>query len=246
MASRQLYPKVLFFINGMAPTDEQVTQANEYGPGVVFRNAAMVGDEPIEDADAVAGDVPQRYKDALPGVDDRDAISKRMELRNPNNATMFQGDRNPPRYDELTDEQRDAKNANDVSRGAKPLPVNERHSEPRHVEHRLTQAGTPRSETSPGNDGWTGDGKKAFEFDPVSGRPVAPKFRTEPGQPSHAQEDGWSAGGDINKPSEVQTGGDPNRNDDGSVKLESNVPVGGDDPAKTAAANAAKNSNKGK
>lgn len=203
MANRQLYPKVLFFISSTAPTQEQLDAANEYGPGVVFRNASMITDDgPIEDADAVAGEVPARYKDALPGVDDREAIDARMKARDPNNATMFQADRFVRPYSELTDEQRDVKNVNDVSRGAKPAPVNERNSEPRQVEHRLSQAGTPRVEQPLPDTGW-GTGTEgetdtprpyapmASNTDPITGRPTGPaggpSGNVNPGQPSNTK-----------------------------------------------------------
>jgi hypothetical protein len=51
------YPKVLYFIAGMAPTPDQIADADNCGPGVAFRNATLIHpDAPIEDCDAVAGD----------------------------------------------------------------------------------------------------------------------------------------------------------------------------------------------
>ncbi|QJD54508.1 hypothetical protein [Sphingomonas phage Kharn] len=54
--------RTLFFINGVAPTDEQLAEA-EAIPGVVcFRNAIKFREEDaLEDFDGVAGVVPEKY-----------------------------------------------------------------------------------------------------------------------------------------------------------------------------------------
>lgn len=54
--------RTLFFIKGVAPTAEQQAEA-EAIPGIVcFRNAIKFREEDaLEDFDAVAGDVPEKY-----------------------------------------------------------------------------------------------------------------------------------------------------------------------------------------
>lgn len=142
MTSRTLYPKVLFFIAGATPTKEQLEAANQYGPGVVFRNASLIHpDGPIEDSDAVAGDtIPDNYGKALPNVSDTNAVKERMAKRDPNNATMTGGDDKPKE----TPEQEKARLDALLSRGQQRPAVNER--QPLTVENRTTQAGTPRVE----------------------------------------------------------------------------------------------------
>lgn len=57
--------RTLYFISGVAPTAEQQEEADNM-PGVVcFRNALKHRDEDaLEDFDAVAGDVPEKYAHA--------------------------------------------------------------------------------------------------------------------------------------------------------------------------------------
>lgn len=55
--------KVLFFINGAMPTEAEYATAEAIGPGAVFRNARkIVPGAPLENTDAVAGEVPDDYK----------------------------------------------------------------------------------------------------------------------------------------------------------------------------------------
>ena len=66
MAKRQLR-KVLYFINGVAPTSDDEAAIAEYGQGhvVCLRNATKIGnDEGLEPFDIVAGHVPPRYAEA--------------------------------------------------------------------------------------------------------------------------------------------------------------------------------------
>lgn len=59
--------KVLFFINGAMPTEAEYAQAEEIGPGCVFRNARkIVPGAPLENCDAVAGAVPDDYAAIFP------------------------------------------------------------------------------------------------------------------------------------------------------------------------------------
>lgn len=62
MAKVNRNKRVLFFVNGPLPTDEQRTEAEAFGPGVVFRNAALIRpDDRPEAFDDVAGEVPEIY-----------------------------------------------------------------------------------------------------------------------------------------------------------------------------------------
>jgi hypothetical protein len=62
-------PLILFFVNGMTPTESDAAAASEItGARVVFRNALMVdpdGAEALEECDGVAGAVPERYQNAF-------------------------------------------------------------------------------------------------------------------------------------------------------------------------------------
>lgn len=151
-----LYPKVLFFIGGTTPTPEQIEEADAYGPGVAFRNAALVHpDGPIEEADAVAGpNIPDNYAEALPHIDDRAAVKERVMARNPNLANMG-GEKPKPRE---SDAEREARIANALARGQRPAPINERNADATIASERTTQSGHARvthaepSKTSA--DGW--------------------------------------------------------------------------------------------
>lgn len=58
------FPRILFFINGPLPTEEQQNEALEYGFNVAFRNADLISaDGCREECDGVAGEVPERYAD---------------------------------------------------------------------------------------------------------------------------------------------------------------------------------------
>ena len=68
-------PRVLFFIEGMTPTDEQREEADAMGTNVAFRNVTRSNpDEALEDFDKLAGEPPAWYlaaaaaKAGLPGV----------------------------------------------------------------------------------------------------------------------------------------------------------------------------------
>jgi hypothetical protein len=55
--------RVLFFIRGPVPTEEQEAEAIEYGRNVGFRNVNFTRpDETLEDFDIVVGDVPPIYR----------------------------------------------------------------------------------------------------------------------------------------------------------------------------------------
>lgn len=57
------YPKTLFFTAGSTPTQEEYQAAEEIGQGVMFRNASkIVPGAPLENCDAVAGNVPPDYQ----------------------------------------------------------------------------------------------------------------------------------------------------------------------------------------
>lgn len=61
-------PRILFFINGTVPTDEDLAAASEIKANVVFRNATAVPTEEhsLETCDGVAGAVPEIYANRFP------------------------------------------------------------------------------------------------------------------------------------------------------------------------------------
>lgn len=212
----RLYPRVLFFINGTSPTAEQLETANRYGPGVSFRNALhIVEGAPIEDADAVAGDVPKQYADALPNVDNYEAIDRRMAARDPNRRTMMGREAVP--YSDLNDDAKAIVNANALSRGAKPAPINER--DPLPVLDRTTQSGGSPFDAIPGgaprrdlpDSGWStggegSDARTGSAGDPLAGAGPIENDKTAP----------KPAGGDK-APDPVKTETKP-ADDDAAVK----------------------------
>lgn len=83
-ATNGRFAKVIFFIADFQPTDADMSAAGEIGPGVVFRNAMYVPENPspgsIEVCDFVAGDnIPKPYADRFPkwdGSDEGEAPAK--------------------------------------------------------------------------------------------------------------------------------------------------------------------------
>jgi len=63
--------KILFFVDGPAPSAEDFAQAAEMAANVVFRNARAVPSEPhaLEICDGVAGKVPAIYADKFPAAE---------------------------------------------------------------------------------------------------------------------------------------------------------------------------------
>lgn len=63
--------KILFFVNGHAPSSEDFQEAAEMKATVVFRNALAVPSEAhcLEMCDGVAGRVPKLYADAYPDAE---------------------------------------------------------------------------------------------------------------------------------------------------------------------------------
>lgn len=63
-------PRILFFIEGDAPTKREYALAARMGPNTVFRNAGYVPVEgSLEVCDGVTGAVPTRYAEAYPSGD---------------------------------------------------------------------------------------------------------------------------------------------------------------------------------
>lgn len=55
-------PRILYFIKGITPQDDEIADAYQFGSNVTFRNAALVGTEgATEKCDGVAGAVPKLY-----------------------------------------------------------------------------------------------------------------------------------------------------------------------------------------
>jgi len=63
--------RILYFVNGPAPTPEDFAAADAIAGNVVFRNAQAVTDDPqsLEMCDGVAGRVPALYAAAFPDAD---------------------------------------------------------------------------------------------------------------------------------------------------------------------------------
>lgn len=74
--------KILFFVDGPAPSPEDFAEAAELKATVVFRNARAVPSEPhsLEICDGVAGKVPAIYDRAYPDADEAIEI-KAKELK---------------------------------------------------------------------------------------------------------------------------------------------------------------------
>lgn len=84
-------PKVLFFVDGMSPSPEDIAAAGALNAQVCFRNARHVpADGALEECDGVAGCVPPRYADKFPTAEQ--AIEKRAEML----AKMAAGDSPAP------------------------------------------------------------------------------------------------------------------------------------------------------
>ncbi|QBZ71725.1 hypothetical protein [Pseudomonas phage KP1] len=71
--------RILYFVNGPAPSPEDYQAASDLNANVVFRNALAVPGEPhcLEMCDGVAGEVPPLYSEAYP--DAEEAIAKKSE-----------------------------------------------------------------------------------------------------------------------------------------------------------------------
>ena len=56
--------KILFFIEGSLPTEDELEKAEKITGKVCFRNALMIGDEhKPEECDYVCGHIPECYRD---------------------------------------------------------------------------------------------------------------------------------------------------------------------------------------
>lgn len=80
-------PRILYFIDGMVPTDDQKDDIARFGPNASFRNAQLVSDvamSALEECDAVAGDpIPARYAATFPnvsGLDFGDRLPRMSDL----------------------------------------------------------------------------------------------------------------------------------------------------------------------
>ena len=63
--------KILYFVDGVAPTPEDYEAASKLTAQVVFRNARAVPSEgALEECDGVAGKVPPTYAEAYPEADE--------------------------------------------------------------------------------------------------------------------------------------------------------------------------------
>lgn len=87
------YPRILFFVAGVMPTEEDFAAAEKLGPNVSFRNASAVpNDGALEKCDGVAGKVPARYAEAFPTAEE--AIAE-YEAEKEARAALLEGDKPP-------------------------------------------------------------------------------------------------------------------------------------------------------
>lgn len=71
MARNTVKYKVLYFVDGMMPTEAQLLDAEQYGPYVCWRNAQYIDPEDtdgFEDCIAVTGVVPPNYARFFPAA----------------------------------------------------------------------------------------------------------------------------------------------------------------------------------
>ncbi len=68
---KKKYPKIIFFIKGVRPSNEEQLIAESLGLNVVFRNANYISETgSLEKCDGVAGKVPAVYANAFPTAED--------------------------------------------------------------------------------------------------------------------------------------------------------------------------------
>lgn len=217
----RLYPKVLFFITGTTPKQAQVEEAATYGPGVQFRNAVYVSDDgALEAADAVAGDVPKRYADALPNA--KDYSMQDHQAKNNSASTAA------PTYDRMSDERKSELNANDLSRGARDATANERRVEPLMPDQRGWQSNTADmlganvsttdkpegAETRPLNDPFRGNSAEAARANtPIGGTATPNAGNTPQGAQAGTAAGATGGAGDTGKGAGTATGKAPTGKD---------------------------------
>lgn len=77
-------PRILYFLRGPVPTNEERNDAHRYGTNVAFRNASLVGtDDACEICDGVAGAVPVAYKGKPDGKAVISAHLAKIEYKEP-------------------------------------------------------------------------------------------------------------------------------------------------------------------
>lgn len=83
-------PKILFFVDGMAPSSEDMAEAAEITGQVCFRNARAIASEgSLEACDGVAGKVPPQYATLPSAKEAAKAYSQKLKA-------MKQGDTPAP------------------------------------------------------------------------------------------------------------------------------------------------------
>lgn len=83
-------PKILFFVDGMAPSSEDMAEAAEITGQVCFRNARAIASEgSLEACDGVAGKVPPQYAKLPSAKEAAKAYSQKLKA-------MKQGDTPAP------------------------------------------------------------------------------------------------------------------------------------------------------
>lgn len=97
--------KILYFVDGPAPSNEDFEAAENMKAHVVFRNARAVSDaESLEQCDGVAGLVPEIYKSKPKAEDAIKDFKKKVE-------EVINGDETPPKVEDAKVAKTEAKTA---------------------------------------------------------------------------------------------------------------------------------------
>lgn len=105
--------KILYFVDGPAPSNEDFEAAENMKAHVVFRNARAVSDaESLENCDGVAGLIPEIYKNKPKAEDAISSFYKKVE-------EVINGDENPPQAEKVKEPKVETKSASKPAWGDK-------------------------------------------------------------------------------------------------------------------------------
>ena len=114
--------KILFFIDGPMPSEKDYEEAEKIGGArVVFRNGlAVPADGALEECDGVAGNVPERYKEAYPDAKTAIASVKKANGREKANADELVGENSQTAQTAPQPNNATAQATNAATQGTKP------------------------------------------------------------------------------------------------------------------------------
>ncbi|UYE91990.1 hypothetical protein KJBENDCP_00020 [Klebsiella phage vB_KmiS-Kmi2C] len=105
--------KILFFVDGPAPSNKDFEAAENMKAHVVFRNARAVSDaESLEQCDGVAGMIPEIYKNKPSAEEAIKGFKKKVE-------EVINGDDNPPKVEEVKEVKTETKSTSKPAWGDK-------------------------------------------------------------------------------------------------------------------------------